>query len=549
MLAGFVTLANVAKPVTVDDTAYLLFARHIHSHPTNPYGFALFWWAQPEPAMEVLCPPVVPYWLALGMTLFGEHVGLLKLWLFPFVLLLAWALNTLLVRFARGIEGVALPVLMLSPAVLPSLNLMLDVPALALALASVELFIRAAGRGLGLAALAGCVAGLAMQTKYSAFVAPAVIAWYGITHRRVVPAVCAVFAAAALFAGWEFLLVAKYGRSHFAFHAGSSGGGGLSAFVESKFPLLAPLGGYLGCLAVGSGLLAMSALRVARCWTTGTAALWCLGFGSLVTLPRRWTIISDLNLVSAFWQLSGLIWLMAGAGCLGVLLFRVRTGLGVRVHRGALFLSGWLLIELAAAIGLAPFPAARRVIGVSVVLGLVAARVLSRVCRVRQDRRPSRWVVGVGVGAGALVAAIDTLDAYPEKLCAEEAALRVARARAEEPLSAGRVWYVGHWGFQYYCERFGMLPLIAQQTEARAGDYLVVPEYPPDDPFPRPYAGFDVRHPPEWVADDLGGVTADDLLSAKTVPNYYGGAGPVTGRDHPRLQVRVYRLRTDWVMP
>ncbi|MDY3553126.1 hypothetical protein R5W24_002218 [Gemmata sp. JC717] len=549
VLAGLVTLANVAKPVTVDDTAYLLFARHIRSHPTDPYGFALFWWAQPEPAMEVLCPPVVPYWLAVGITLFGEHVGLLKLWLFPFVLLLAWALNALLVRFARGMEGVALPVLMLSPAVLPALNLMLDVPALALALVSVELFIRAAGRGPGLAALAGCVAGLAMQTKYSAFVTPAVIAWYGITHRRVLPAVCAVFAAVALFAGWELLLVAKYGRSHFAFHASSSGGGGLSAFVESKFALLAPLGGYLGCLAVGSGLLALSALRISRLWITGAAAVWCLGFGLLATLPRRCTVVPNLNLVSAYWQLSGLIWLMAGAGCLGVLLFRVRTGLGVRVNRGALFLAGWLLIELAAAIGLTPFPAARRVIGVSIVLGLVAAHALSRVCRLHPDRLPSRWVVGAGAVAGLLVAAIDTLDAYPEKLCAEEAALRVARARAEEPLSAGQVWYVGHWGFQYYCERAGMRPLIAQQTEARAGDYLVVPEYPPDDPFPRPYAGFDVRHPPEWVADDLGGITVDDLLSAKTVPNYYGGAGPVTGRDHRRLQVRVYRLRTDWVMP
>ncbi|HEY1187139.1 MAG TPA: hypothetical protein VGE74_05745, partial [Gemmata sp.] len=62
------------------------------------------------------------------------------------------------------------------------------------------------------------------------------------------------------------------------------------------------------------------------------------------------------------------------------------------------------------------------------------------------------------------------------------------------------------------------------------------------------YAGFEVRHPPAWAADDVGGVEADDWLSAKTVPNFYGGADPVTGRDYPRLRVRVYRLKTDWVM-
>lgn len=552
MLAALVTLANVAKPVTVDDTAYLLFARHISSHPTDPYGFTIFWWGQPESAMEVLCPPVVPYWFALGVSLFGEHIGLLKLWLFPFVLLLAWALNSLLVRFARGTETFVLPVLMLSPAVLPALNLMLDVPALALAVASLELFARAANRGLWCSALAGLVAGLAMQTKYSAFVAPVVLGWYGLTHRRVGSAVCAVCVAVALFVGWELLLVAKYGRSHFAFHADSSGaaGGGLKQFLEDKGELLAPLGGYLGCLAVGGGLLALSTLRVPRRWLAGAAVTWCVGFVLVATLPRRWTVVTpELTLVTAFWQLSGLLWFVAGLACAGVLLFRVRSGIGVRTHRESLFLAGWLLIEVAAVLGLTPFAAARRVMGLSIVLALVAAGTLSRVRRVYPERFPARWLGAVGVGAGVLVAAIDTLDAFPEKVCAEEAAARIAQARAGESLPAGQVWYAGHWGFQYYCERAGMGPLIARQTVARAGDYLVLPEYPPDDPFPRPYAGFDVHHPPAWIAEDLGGFEVDDPLSAKTVPNLYGGTDPITGRDHPRLRVRVYRLRADWVMP
>src|SRR4051794_15092675 len=141
-LALFVTLANAAKPVTVDDTAYVTYARHVAANPTDPYGFSIFWWAKPEPAMTVLAPPVVPYWLAAGTSLFGESPALLKLWLFPFAYLLAWSLRALLVRFARGTEDFALPLLMLSPAVLPAVNLMLDVPAVALALASVELFAR-----------------------------------------------------------------------------------------------------------------------------------------------------------------------------------------------------------------------------------------------------------------------------------------------------------------------------------------------------------------------------------------------------------------------
>lgn len=497
--------------------------------------------------MEVLCPPVVPYWLALGVRLFGEHVGLLKVWLFPFVLLLAWALRALLTRFARGAEGVALPVLMLSPAVLPAVNLMLDVPALALALASVELFIRAAlRRDRRLAVLAGLVAGLAMQTKYSAFVAPAVIVWFGLTHRRFGPAALAVAVCVTVFVGWELALVEVYGRSHFAFHAASSGssGGGLRKFAEDKLDLLAPLAGYLGCLAVGAGCVALAVLRVPRRWAGGGALAWCLGFVLVAVLPLRWTRLgSEQTAGTAFWQISGAVWFLSVAAAACVLLFRVRRGLGLRANADTVFLVGWFAIEVAATLGLTPFPAARRVMGVSLVMGIVAARAAGRIGRTHSSRRVPRWAGAVGIGAGVLVAAIDTLDAFPEKVCAERAAERVR----DRPADA-TVWFVGHWGFQYYCEREGMQPLVAQQTVARAGDYVVLPVYPPGDSFPRPYAGFEVHLPPAWVAEDHGGVEADDWLAAKTVPNFYGGANPVTGRDHPRLRINVYRLKVDWVM-
>ena len=148
-LAVLVTLANAVKPVLIDDTAYLGFARHIAAHPLDPYGFQLFWYDVPEPAMEILCPPVLPYWLALGVRLFGEHVFALKLWLFPVAWVLTRSLAALLRRFASGTERLALPLIVLSPAVLPTVNLMLDVPAVALGLAALAVFARACDREAG----------------------------------------------------------------------------------------------------------------------------------------------------------------------------------------------------------------------------------------------------------------------------------------------------------------------------------------------------------------------------------------------------------------
>ena len=54
LLALAVTLANAAKPVVIDDTAYLAFAAHVAAHPLDPYGFELFWYDAPEPAMDAV---------------------------------------------------------------------------------------------------------------------------------------------------------------------------------------------------------------------------------------------------------------------------------------------------------------------------------------------------------------------------------------------------------------------------------------------------------------------------------------------------------------
>src|SRR5207249_2894070 len=147
----------------------------------DPYGFSVFWYDRPYPANEVLAPPVLLYWWAAAVRLFGESPILWKLWFFPFSLLLVIALRSLFRRFARGLETPLVWMMVLAPSILPAFNLMLDVPALALSLAALALFFRAADRGsFSQATTAGVVAGVAMQTKYTAFLAPAVMVVYSL---------------------------------------------------------------------------------------------------------------------------------------------------------------------------------------------------------------------------------------------------------------------------------------------------------------------------------------------------------------------------------
>ena len=143
ILAAAVALTglNAVKPAVVDDTAYLFFARHLAEKPLDPYGWQLFWYEAPQSAMQILLPPVLPYWLAVGIRLFGEHLFLLKLWLFPFAWLLCGAVAALLARFGSGAERPLFLVFVCSPAVLPLFNFMLDIPALSLGAAAVAMFV------------------------------------------------------------------------------------------------------------------------------------------------------------------------------------------------------------------------------------------------------------------------------------------------------------------------------------------------------------------------------------------------------------------------
>jgi len=395
-LAIIVTLANAAKPVVVDDTAYLAYARHIAQHPLDPYGFTIHWYTFPEPAMDVLAPPVLPYWLALGIGLFGEHIFLLKLWLFPFLWCFTYSLDVLLRRFARGTERFALPLIVLSPAVLPTVNLMLDIPAAALGLAALAMFMAACDRDdWKRAMLAGLIAGLAMQTKYTGLVATAAILWYGfLTRRKIRPTIVAGAVAAMIFVAWEGLLLLKYGESHFLHHLAEQreASGSLWHWWGEKLDLLPGLAGHLGCLGIAIALLAAHSLGLSNRRTVIVAVFWSL-FVALVLLTPG-VAIRARNV----WRPVGTFALIAALSCAYVLWVH-RKPLRLRPPK---FVIGWVLLELAGYFALTPFPAARRVIGYTIASGVLVARLASRRQRIDSARAPPRWLLAFGISIGCL---------------------------------------------------------------------------------------------------------------------------------------------------
>ncbi|MCK5944274.1 MAG: hypothetical protein KAI24_19965, partial [Planctomycetes bacterium] len=169
LLAFAMNAANLLEPVTVDDVCHHYYAAQVAADPLHPYEFEPVWHQKPVPGWTIMVAPVHSYYWAPGIWLFGDSVVGWHLWFLPVQWLFCWSLLTLLHRWLRRGAVAVTVTIALGAAVLPGLNLMLEVPMLALGLTGVVWLQRAFDRrALGAAVVAGALWGLALQTKYSA---------------------------------------------------------------------------------------------------------------------------------------------------------------------------------------------------------------------------------------------------------------------------------------------------------------------------------------------------------------------------------------------
>src|SRR5262245_7009903 len=476
------TLANAAKPLVIDDTAYTYFARQIAAEPTDPYGFELLWYHGAQPAFDVLAPPVFPYWLAGSMVLFGDEPLRWKLALFPFALALAAALRSLLSRFAPGLAAPLLWMAILSPPVLPFQNLMLDLPSLALGLLSLALFLRSCDRGSAAgAAAAGLLAGIAMQTKYTAATTLAAILVYGALFGRLRLALLSAVVGACVFLGWEGLPALAYGRPHFL---------EATAMFGSKDPGFSPVKaafwaiGFIalvGGVAAPFGLLALSALEVPARIVACAALAVALCFASVPFLPGVTTPVDQMWPLLEGAPTEQSLFFALGLGTIGSVAAVARRRLRDRPEREDYFLLAWLGIELACFAALSPFLAARRVFQTSLAALFLCARALARGRAPGEKRGAVRIAIGAGVALGLLYAA----GAFADALAIRDSVRSVEgelRALGADPRRE-TVWFTGHWGFQFYAERAGMHAVSPGVSQLRRGDWLVAPEGVSVQPF------------------------------------------------------------------
>jgi hypothetical protein len=473
-----IALFALIKPVHIDDTVVLHVAANILRDPLRPFAGEFFWLETPQPLAKVTTnPPLVSYWLAPWIALTGYREWVLHVSFAPFIALLMWGMHRLAARWLGAAWAWwAVGWLMFSPAVLPGMNLMRDVPALALFVGGLACWVegleRQQARWLIAGALLGGLAGLA---KYTALIWLPLVALYTV-QRRAYGALGWLLLALLPIAGWSALNLWADGEVHLVY-----------LWQERRGS--APLGAKLlpGVVGLGASTLLWLGVRQRLRDALGDGWRWKV---ALLALAAAGVVgWYHLQFAGQPMYLQSLLWLVAGVIVLGLAVgvgwFKdsppsirfpplregnragenavppasrgnLKEGVSTSQHI-TLFLRLWLLIALAAAVWGAPFQAMRHLLYALPPLILIL----------------TPWVgrnAPLLIAQGVLCLAVIAAD-YDYAVCYQRGAAAYA-----ERFSGERVWYAGSWGWMFYAEQHGFRKLLPDGTGLERGDIIIIPE-------------------------------------------------------------------------
>ena len=475
------TAFNLLKAVHIDDTIYLEIARWITVSPLHPMVGRVNWVNTLEPISQISSSPLLfVYALAAVVRVFGESEialhGLMALLTGVCIWSFYYLATLLRIRDKMALTAM----LALGPALLPSQNLMLDVPLVAFSLlffwALLASYEASSRRQTVLLLLAGLAAGAGALTKYPGLILIPLLLVYVVATGQFARA-WVILIPVSLFGGWCAFNVFDYGGVHvLQTNNGSVGagsvGGSIHLYRLAGLPLLQLPGRVLdGLMCLGAtspftllGLLYLMQGRRRRYGLFAVAAIAVLSF--IVTF-----VFQGEDLVPALLRVSFLSCALVLVLVLGHSVWRSKAKNAPErspqeralppVFRTMLL--WWLALSSCFVLLLVPFMAVRHVLTlVPVMLLLLGVYVFPHV-----SRRSVFWTTMITGIVGAWLGAGDWQMAN----CARVEASRIRSALPE----SAHIYFVGHWGWQWYAGKNGMRQYDLQTTQLMTGDYLVAP--------------------------------------------------------------------------
>jgi len=454
----------LAKPFNIDDPCYLWSAKQILLNPADPYGFRVNWYGFSQSMWQVTQnPPLMSYYLALAACLFGwSEIGMHLACLVPAV---AVVLGTY--RLARPLccwPGLAAAVTLFAPGFLVSATtVMCDVFMLAFWIWAVIYWTEGLRENNSWkCVVAGTLMALALLAKYNgACLVPLLLAYGYFARPSGRRRLWFLLIPAGAFLAYQYLTFRLYGQELFsaaaAYAQNQQDSYGISKTVAGFNALTFTGGCFAGVLFCAPFLWRRRTLA----WIAASAGLLVTLFLAAGLMTRNYAWLNGGTRLAVEVQI--IIWSAGGVCVLAMALMEVWQKWDAVSWLLALWVVGMLLFS-------AFFNWTVNVRSILPMAPAVAILMFRRLAQTR-PKLPSGIkfsIIGCAI-LSLLVAQADFQEANLPRTATQSICAQYAGA-------PGRMWFEGHWGFQYYMQSAGAWPLDSDQLAFMPGDFLVVPE-------------------------------------------------------------------------
>jgi 4-amino-4-deoxy-L-arabinose transferase-like glycosyltransferase len=455
LIWGVATALNVTKAYHIDDTAYLEVARAILAYPLRPMSGQVNWGSFSEPIHQINQPPLLSYMLAGVFYCCGESEFAPHLLISLFTLAATAFFYQLARRFAPRHALLTTALFVLGPSFIPSQNVMCDIPMVALWLLFFCAILCPGGEDETSRryALASAAAAAACLMKYTSLVLLPVLC-ASVALRKGRRPWWSVGIPVAALAAWSVFNYLDYGGIHLLGRAGQAG--------LPRAEVLWHWVIFLGAMSPFS-LLYVPRLMSSR---RGQVLLALLA-APLVVEVVKFCLRPDAPPTSLLRTVFIVNGLLVSGSTLHLLARRFRPNDAAHGGRDeVVILTLWLLGSFAFVVLLSPSMAARHLLPVIPAILLILGGQMPEV--------PARWrhaglaatvILGVALGVSDWVFA----DAYRRQ------APMIATLIKKQLPARANVWFVGHWGWQWYAAKEGMKQFDSMATHFQPDDLLVKP--------------------------------------------------------------------------
>lgn len=468
VLAGLLPFSG--KAFNVDDTLFIYVARQITQHPPDPFGFKINWFLDAVPmAYETKNPPLASYYIAAAASFLGWSERALHLaFLLP---ALAVVLGTyrLAQRFARS-PLLAAAATLLAPAFLVSASsVMCDTMMLALWLWAIIFWIEGLEPQKPLyLAISALLITLCVLTKFFGIALILLLPAYSLVRQRRLGSWAWYLLLPILaLTGFQHWTKAIYGLRMITGAAHMSTGVRQARQSSVRANVLVDLSFVGGC------------------------ALPALTFAPIIWPRRKIIAVCTVSAITAFLISTGRI----GLGDVLEPRDFYRHWFLVGIQLTVFIAAGFSIMALAAAdtwkhkdadalllalwvFGTYIFTGfvnwtinARSALPLIPAVGILLARRADTLPAFSSRWRPAMLAIPLAV-AGAVSLWLTWADTEMAN-AARTAATVIEEKTRNQP---GSVWFMGHWGFQYYMESFGATAVVINDPPRRPGDYMAVDE-------------------------------------------------------------------------